>query len=431
MHIMDVRSPMRFEWIELLSRDPYWHPLLHMHRPYDALTAHALVAHVEAIAAAGAAGAADLVIATGDNIDNAQRNELDAYLALVMGGSVSLPADGSAQDAGGETDWPYWSPDPKVTDSWKARGYPTYDDFLELVAEPIRSNGVGLPFSALMGNHDLMCQGTSLLNPSIEALLRADSKALNPRDNFRPSNPGAAFADAPEDFVGSGNRPVAPDAGRVGIDRKIWLRAHVDRGAIGYDQRHVDSGSGDTVIDLEHVRVVMLDTNHPDGDYNGSIGTSQLAWLDERLAEVGREPGRVAVIASHHGADSLVNDRGHGDDRRLADALLDVVGRHRCVIAWLVGHRHVNRIEPRRGVWEITTSSTIDWPSEHRVIDITRHADSTIEVSTTMRSPERPPRSLAALHLDLARRFDGSKLAARRFGEPQDRDTRLFLPRTS
>jgi 3',5'-cyclic AMP phosphodiesterase CpdA len=424
MHIMDVRSPMRFEWIELLAQDPYWRPLLHMHRPYDSLTAHALAAHVEAIAAVGDA---DLVIATGDNIDNAQRNELDAYLTLVMGGSVSLPADGSAQDAGDEPAWPYWSPDPNVTDSWKARGYPSYDDFFERVAEPILSNGVGSPFAALMGNHDLMCQGTSLLNPSMAALMRADSKALNPRDNFRPSNPGAAFADAPEDFVGSGARSVAPDAGRVGIDRKTWLQAHVDRGAIGYDQRNTDSSSGDTVIDLEHVRVVMLDTNHPDGDYNGSVGTGQLAWLDERLAEVGREPGRVALIASHHGAESLVNERGHGDDRRLADALLDVVARHSCVIAWLVGHRHVNRIEPRRGVWEITTSSTIDWPSEHRVIDITRHADGTIEISTTMRSPHRAPGSLAALHLDLARRFDGTKLAARRYGEPNDRDTRLFL----
>jgi metallophosphoesterase (TIGR03767 family) len=428
MHIMDVASPMRFEWIELLANDRYWWPLLHMHRPYDALACHALAAHVEAIAGAAPV---DLVLATGDNIDNAQRNELDAYLALVMGGSVSLPADGSAQDAGGLDEWPFWSPDERVVDPWKARGYPAVEGFLERVAAPIRSLGVGSPFAALMGNHDLMCQGTSLMNPRIEAVLQCGVKALGPRESFRPDDPGTAFADAPEDFVGSGARPVGFDPGRVGIDRRAWLRAHVERGALGYTRAQADLGNGDTVIELEDVCVVMLDTNHPDGDYNGSIGASQLAWLDERLTEVAREPGRVAVIASHHGAESLVNVRGVRTDRRLADAMLDVVDRHACVAAWLIGHRHVNRIEARRGVWEITTSSTIDWPSEHRAIDVLRHGDGTIEIATTMRSHGAPAGSLAALHLDLAKRFDGSKRAADRYGQPHDRDTRLFVRRRS
>jgi metallophosphoesterase (TIGR03767 family) len=426
MHVIDVRSPMRFEWIELLAADPYWWPLLHMHRPYESLAAHALAAHVGAIANAGPA---DLVLATGDNIDNAQRNELDAYLSLVMGGTVSLPADGSAQDARGATEWPFWSPNPLVIDPWKGRGYPAVEGFLERVAAPIRSSGVGSPFTALMGNHDLMCQGTSLFNPRLESLLGSSSKSLGIRPDVRPDDPLVAFVDTPEGFVGADPRSIDPDSGRVGVDRVSWLRAHVNRGTLGYTSDHADSGSGDTVIDLQDVRVVMLDTNHPDGDYQGSIGTSQLAWLDERLAEVGCEPGRVAVIASHHGATALVNERGDRRDRRLADAFLDVVNRHRCVVAWLVGHHHVNRIETRRGVWEITTSSTIDWPSEHRAIDISRHGDGTIEVSTTMRSHSAASGSLAALHLELAQLFDGPKLAAKRYGQPQDRDTRLFVPR--
>ena len=38
LHVVDVASPARAEWVELLGDDPRWRPLLHMHRPYEALT---------------------------------------------------------------------------------------------------------------------------------------------------------------------------------------------------------------------------------------------------------------------------------------------------------------------------------------------------------------------------------------------------------
>ena len=84
-HVLDSASPARAEWVQLEANDPSFRPLLHMHRPYDALTAWALHAHIDAIAQdpspPGSSNAFDLVVSTGDNIDNAQRNELDAYLA--------------------------------------------------------------------------------------------------------------------------------------------------------------------------------------------------------------------------------------------------------------------------------------------------------------------------------------------------------------
>ena len=41
-HVMDSASPARCEWVELLAHDPLWQPLLHTHRPYEALTHFAL-----------------------------------------------------------------------------------------------------------------------------------------------------------------------------------------------------------------------------------------------------------------------------------------------------------------------------------------------------------------------------------------------------
>jgi Calcineurin-like phosphoesterase len=344
-----------------------------------------------------------------------------------MGGTTHLPADGSVLDARGEVEWPFWSPDSRVSDPWKARGFPSVEAFFTRVAEPIVSLGFGVPFASVMGNHDLMVQGTSLFTPELERVLASDRKAIAPRVCFAPEDPHTHFLANAAAFIGTGQRSIAPDRGRVALDRAAWLRAHVDAGVAGYNDAHVASGSGDTVIDLEHVRIVILDTNHPHGDYQGSIGVAQLAWLDERLAEVAREPGRIAIVASHHGTAALVNERGDDSDRRLADAFAATVERHSCVVAWLVGHRHINRVSARNGHWEITTSSTMDWPSEHRVIEVLRHGDGTIEIATTMRSHGAAPGSLSGLHLQLAELFEGPTVTAWRSGEPHDRDTRLFV----
>ena len=179
------------------------------------------------------------------------------------------------------------------------------------------------------------------------------------------------------------------------------------------------------MIDLENVRLIVLDTNHPDGDYQGSIGVAQLAWLDEALRGVGA--GRVAVVASHHGTRALVNERGLRNDRLHGDALLAVLQRHRCLAAWLIGHGHRNRIARHAGFPEIMTASIIDWPSEHRLVEIWRTATGDIEVATTVRSPEVPDGSLAALHRALAHRFEGAAAAAARRGRPDDRNVRLAL----
>ncbi len=198
-----------------------------------------------------------------------------------------------------------------------------------------------------------------------------------------------------------------------------WFAAHASTGAVGDDGTHVrdtGTGCGDKIIDVADVRIVVLDTNHPDGDYQGSVGTAQLEWLDERLAEVDDEPGRYAIIASHHGSASLDNVRGGRADRHLGDALLDVVHRHPCVIAWLVGHRHIHRIEPRPGAaggfWEISTGSIIDWPSQVRAVEVVEHADGSVEIVTTLLDHGAPNGSLAALHRDVARRFAGANAAA-------------------
>ena len=206
----------------------------------------------------------------------------------------------------------------------------------------------------------------------------------------------------------------------------------VTAGAPGWSAEHVARGVADTTIELGEVTVVVLDTNHPAGDYQGSVGLAQLAWLDDRLTAIDAAGG-LAMLASHHGSESLVNDRGRLPDRVLAAPMLDVVRRHSCVVAWLVGHRHIHRVVPRPGAaggfWEITTASIIDWPSERRSIELIRHAGGTVEIRTRVHHHRAEPGSLAWWHREVAERFGGSQVRHAMAGADADRDVRLFVAR--
>ncbi|WP_147321211.1 hypothetical protein [Rhodoferax lacus] len=440
-HVMDSVSPARCEWIELLAHDPYWAGLLHMHRPYEALTHWALAAHVERLRrhplAPWSQRAYDMALCTGDNIDNAQANELQAFVSILGGGRTALSAHGGVHEPGlelGEGAWPFWCPEAGVPDLWKPKGYPVVPGFVARSSAEVHSAGLGFAWASVPGNHDVMRQGTALPNPAIEALAVGGRKALAGPAGFRPIDPQALYVQQPEQFSTGVSRPIAASAQRRAVDLCEWMAAHRQAGAMGFGPSHVTEGRADTFIDTEHVRLILLDTNHPAGDYQGSIGAAQIAWLEARLAEVEQQPGRIAVLASHHGSVSLVNTLGADPERLQGQALTEAVHRHPCVVAWLVGHRHLHRVTPHphpdargRGFWEITTASIMDWPAQTRAVEILRHTDGQLEIVCTLQDHHAEAGSLAALHAELALRFAGSA-APYMQGAAHDGNVRLLLP---
>ncbi len=437
VQVLDTASPARCEWVAQLASDPLWQPLQPMHRPYEALTHWALAAHVDALhrkpAGAWSRRRYDLVLSLGDNIDNAQHNELDVFLTIMAGGTTRLSAYGGAQDASGELGpgpWPYWNPQADAPDLLKPLGLPAVADFLLRASGELVSPGLGLPWTSVAGNHDLLRQGTALPGPEIEAIAIGAAKTLQRPRGLAPTDPLARFVTHPAEFSRGMTRQVPALSTRRALSRQEWIAAHVERGAIGYGPHHARTGVGDTVIDTEHVRLILLDTNHPAGDFQGSVGAAQLAWLEERLAEVDSQSGRLAMLASHHGAVSLTNTLGDDPDRKLAAALTAVLHRHRCVVAWLVGHRHLHRITPHPGAsggfWEITTASMIDWPSQARAVELMRHDDGQLEIVCTLMDHDAAQGSLADLHHSLARLGAGD-LTLNMQGRPEDGNVRLGL----
>lgn len=451
MHVMDAGSPSRSDWIEARAHDPKWRPLLHMARTYDTLANWGVAALVAAARTDGG-DRIELAIATGDNIDNAQRNELDAYLALLDGGTFSLPYQGPQRASWADdmrTDglradglWPFWVPDGGANDRWTVtHGFPTVPGLLDAAGSPCTSAGIGIPWLSVLGNHDVMRQGTVYSDPRQEAIATGAWRAADGRPGFDPDDPFAAYMADPVAFTdGAPRLPVPADPNRRSITRAEFIRAH--SGSHGFSAAD-EEPSGDYVFDTEHVRVVVLDTNHPTGHYQGSIGLSQLAWLDDALTAAN---GRPVLVVSHHGQVAMDNVYGNdpSSDRRLGDAMAEVLHRHANVIGWLVGHRHVHRIRAAHdpegrtaGFWEITTSSTIDWPNQARIVEVIRGSDGSVGLRTTVvghgltdtSRDADPAARLAALHQEAA--FNSSRVlgATHREGEPSDRNA--VLPRPS
>ena len=438
VQVLDAASPARCEWVELLGEDPLWHALLPMHRPYDALAHWALAAHVAAVrrdpCGPHSRRPYDLALSLGDNIDNAQHNELDAFLSIVAGGTAQLDARGSVQDASGwagNTPWPYWCPDAAVDDLYKRRGYPAIAGFLAQASAAVQSPGLGFRWTSVPGNHDLMRQGTARPDAAIEHIATGARKRLWQPEDLAPPDPLARFVEDPAAFSRGGSRTVAPCAGRRALGRQEWVAAHVARGAAGYGASHVAQRHTDAVIDTDHARILLLDTCHPHGDFQGSVGRAQLQWLEDQLAEVDRQQGRFAVLASHHGAASLTNLRGADPQRRQADALVALLHRHSSLVAWLVGHRHRHAIQahpgPQGGFWEISTASLIDWPVQTRAVEFLRHADGQIGICCTLLDHGAVPDSPAGWHHQLTRRFAGRQASGMQ-GTEADRDVHLLRP---
>jgi 3',5'-cyclic-AMP phosphodiesterase len=115
---------------------------------------------------------------------------------------------------------------------------------------------------------------------------------------------------------------------------------HDDRGSL---RRHFDVGGHDDeqihyVVELDALRIVMLDSTIPDADA-GALGAEQLAWLDETLASA---PEKPAALAMHHVP--IRTGVPAWDDFALAvadqDALRATLGRHPQVRLVAGGHFH-------------------------------------------------------------------------------------------
>jgi metallophosphoesterase (TIGR03767 family) len=461
LHVTDVQSPARFEYINREHADPRYRELLPMQRPQEAFNVHAIAAMVRTINAIDAAPITgrplDLAVMSGDAVDNVQWNELVAFLALLDGGEVRIDGGGPRYEGVQAPGWPddfFWKPDgaARGADMFvREFGFPHAPGVLERALVPFRSDGLKVRWLGCRGNHEEVCQGVGLVTPRLASAMVGFHKPYRMPEGIDLDDVVETFVRTPEEFMEGPTLPVTPSPDRrpFGSGELIDMqRVHIPAPSAG------DHPRAHYVHDVEGVRFVVLDTVCTGGGANGCVDANEAVWLQERLEEVhsrfrsadgavvttGRED-RLVVLVSHHTVSTLNNWRGEGRARYLeSEEVLGIVHRFGNVILWLNGHVHYNVVQPHAapggagGFWEVTTSSLVDWPCQSRLVEIYEAGADRLAIACTLLDHDSPadpaePPDLASLHRQLAANVPLQGLESGRAGRPEDRNVILLVPR--
>ena len=474
----DVQSPGRFEFFEAFSGIPEAKLFYPAARPQEALNLRAVEALVRTVNRLGespdSGAPLALAVSAGDNLDNAQANELAWFLTLMTGGEIDQRSGGVVYEGVQAADWQdptYWHPDP-VPDRYRERwGFPDHPGLLAEAMAPFCAEGLALPWLTCFGNHDGLVLGNSLPTVAYREIVVGERKVVGLPPGFDAVAHSGEFHSAPELFLGGPTRRVTASAARRIVGRGEVVAAV--SGAPGLPAGHglsptrVEAGVAYCVHDLDEgavpIRFVFLDTTNMDGFFEGSIGRRQLRWLEDRLVEVssryldptGRWVGSVdardhlVVLMSHHCLDDLVNDRSdplgfENDQQRVLAAEVEaLVHRFPNVVLWGNGHRHANKVWARQdttgrtaGFWEVSTSAVSDWPCQMRLFELTVGAGGVLAILATMSMPTCrpiPPRPWACLvsppfTASLPPTILSAASESYREGGPEDRNVVLLLP---
>ncbi|MEU0535576.1 TIGR03767 family metallophosphoesterase [Amycolatopsis tolypomycina] len=470
LHITDTESPARFE---------YLHPFIgSAHRPQEALgtvATSALVQRVNSVRQGPFTGRPfDLMVTTGDNTDNHELIELDWFLKVLNGGTVT-PNSGDpnayegVQSSGNDD---YWNPSiPGVGDKYSAKGFPQLPGLLEAAMTTFTAPGLDVPWFCTFGNHDDSIVGSLPAQvPGIDAWYTGKYKVIG-KDEAATKKLATAIRNGSgvplsELFGGSGTiREITPDARRRPFTTGEFVRAHLDTantgpGPVGHGFTSANADGKNVYYTFRiapGITGISLDTTTDAGFADGSIGLAQYSWVESTLKRgsstyydfFGRKvthavTDELFLLFSHHTSGSMGNllpDSRHPLDPRLdGNAFVALLKRFPNVLAWVNGHTHLNKVTPhagstpQQGFWEINTASHVDFPQQARIVEVADNADGTLSLFTTLIEAEAPyavdydartPQALASLYRELS--YNDIHVDLGRVGAAADHNTELLL----
>ncbi len=306
----------------------------------------------------------DFVLLGGDNVDNAQDNELDWVLAL-LGGAPSLACDS------GDADDPVPGPNNDGKD-------------------PFVPEGLAVPFYWVTGNHDVLVQGNFSVDDGRVSQATSDTPSGGTRD-YR-----AKGAPVTRD-------PIVPDAKRIEMRRAQMIAkvsAHVGRaGPAGHGLSDYAKSSGKAfyTVDLgaSNVRLLVLDTAAESGGSEGVLHQKDLDAFVRPELDRAKAEGKWVFLASHHATDRLLDGEGLGgtkqDDAVLGPAWERIVTSYPNVLASFVGHAHRHRVRAITppapstdpGFWELQSAAIADFPSQFNVVELWDEDDGWLTLRVT------------------------------------------------
>ena len=313
-------------------------------RPHDPYLCHMANAAVRTINALHARAPLSFTLLGGDNADSAQSNEIDWVLGILSGSDVVECDSGEDDDL-----VPGPSNDGK---------------------DPFRAEGLRMPWKWVTGNHDILVQGNFVVRDYAEEVVgrRAGSGTRRYDGAFRGAIDRGDF--------------VVPDPKRAvltGPELMAKVGGHGDGHGIGHAERASGRATYTFDVDGAPLRVLVIDTAHPNGGSEGVITRSEVERVIKPALDRAKAEGKWVILAAHHAVSNLGDGTAHGG-LAAPDALSPaqwtaLLGRYDNVLFSMVGHSHRHRvaaIRPARGhaFWEIMTASLADYPHQFRLIDV-------------------------------------------------------------
>lgn len=418
IHIIDAQSPGRLEPLVAVSES-----FVDATRPQDTLTVNVLSQMVSAIAGAKysplTGAPMGLVINTGDSADSKNSLELQWYLTVFDGGSIT-PDSGKSGEYQGVQVWDdatyCWHPANPAADPYGTYGFPQLPGLLTAaVSQTIHSPGLPVPWLATYGNHDTLFMGNIAVEPGLQARAMGSEKAATwPASagnmfDWWTTNPSVfqRLANQVRASVGlqAGVHSVTANPARKLFDQIEFMQMHLNSPATpgpvghGFTQQNVDSGQTWWMYETPFIRFFGINTCNQVTGADGAVPQDQFDWLQGQLQQCQRE-NKLAIVCSHHNSYTLENvaEPAFGAEQPLihAEQFVTMLQQYPNLVAWINGHTHINTItaHPKKGgggFWEITTASCVDYPQQQQLIELVDNQDGTMSIFTTTLDHDSPP----------------------------------------
>jgi 3',5'-cyclic AMP phosphodiesterase CpdA len=452
-------------------------------RLQEEFTDEVLNAMISTINACHDEQALSFMLATGDLTDNATLNELRRYIDNLGGTSghdtafetfcgylthhsnttpkagaanlgcpipdklLAIPTGKLAADSQAPT------PEPETDPAYAARPAASLRQIAETFAASVQGGSQtvapGLPPSLRCRSRQSGCANAKLAVPHFAVFGNHDGYARGTLTFQQPFQAGALafgryFLESQREFINeyffTAGRPVGH-----GFQLSPNLADDDDRNDGYYAFNAKASGAAGQpvrVIVLNTIADGVIEEVHADGQVTAATGghltgneatnpiglemgvmdPEQFGWLQAELAAHANKP---VLVFSHHADNSFSETRlgftANGPSGVTAVEVVDAIGEHGNVVAWIAGHTHRHRIRPctpddcnvlagsmpaspNHGFWRVETSSLVDYPQEGRIVEVFRlpgGAGYALKL-TTLRADPNDPVANRALELSIA-----------------------------